>query len=802
MSADSKLRDTHPVRRHNTVYRCETPDPSCSLVFGNGVVGGSVRTVPDGIELVICRNDNWNASGGQKAAAVVRITAPGFSWKGSDGIRQTCCLADAEIVMECGQGDRHAAFRVLAPRGCEVVMVLTSGIAWRWEAVVHPVLEDDESREAGGWSGIFHCNAKSCYAEGNRRVGLEESFGRDPIKGRRWAVAVPCEEGFPGQGFVIATALLDPETAGDPWQLACETGTKVRNHSASCIEDHRNWWAGFWGRSHLEMHSRSGDAEYEERVWYTNLYFLGSACGGDFPPRFNGGLFLLDPVKRDWDYGYWFQNMREIYWPLFATGHADWIRSFFGMYLGATEYARAQTRSVHGWGSPAFPETMSFWGWSPDTDLPSRKFASGVHHNFSSNLEVCLLMDWYARWSGDHDFRDEVFYPFLRSAVGLFREIGERGDDGLFHFAPCNALEVWVDAIDPAQDIAGLRVLVPRLIEMGRKLGADRGEISAWEDFLDGLPPLPVGQWVFESRPAEGIHTLDDFLRVEQDSDGIYLPAGGLAGTNRRRCNMENAELYAVFPWGLIPRPGDPADARRVERTWHHRTWKRRNNGWSQDVPQLARMGNAEWAAQASLEHASHNQRFPNGGFICPGSPRFHGLLTPHLYLDSAGVHLAGIAEMCLQSFDGIIRIAPALPPDWDVSFAFHTLDGFLVEAEIVGGSVVSAKVIGNGRPGSVVIRNTRKTPMRVRTSHSTLFVKAGSDFCGEPEDGIFLHWDEAFRDPVDPRPSEMPEVIYPGYKVTPPPVSHPSGHWHDERGCHGQIGLSEDGLFPAIRSK
>jgi hypothetical protein len=58
---------------------------------------------------------------------------------------------------------------------------------------------------------------------------------------------------------------------------------------------------------------------------------------------------------------------------------------------------RAQTRAIFGIDAPAYRETQSFWGWSPDTDLLKPQFNQGVHFNFSNNIEVCLLMEWYWR---------------------------------------------------------------------------------------------------------------------------------------------------------------------------------------------------------------------------------------------------------------------------------------------------------------------------------------------------------------------------------------------------------------------
>ena len=103
-------------------------------------------------------------------------------------------------------------------------------------------------------------------------------------------------------------------------------------------------------------------------------------------------------------------------------------------------------------------------------------------------------------------------------------------------------------------------------------------------------------------------------------------------------------------------------------------------------MPQLARLGWAEMAKTASLEHAGYNQRFPNGCFISPADAEFHGLLTNTPYFDSAGVHAAGINEMLLQSYDGIVRLAPAVSAEWSGRYCLHALGGFVVEAAFTHG--------------------------------------------------------------------------------------------------------------------
>ena len=117
--------------------------------------------------------------------------------------------------------------------------------------------------------------------------------------------------------------------------------------------------------------------------------------------------------------------------------------------------------------------------------------------------------------------------------------------------------------------------------------------------------------------------------------NGVYLPAADQTQPRTSCTNMENAELYIVFPWNIVNLDSPEADRRRLENTWNHRTWRLQNNGWAQDCVQIARMGWREALRQALREHTSYNQRFPNGLFISPAPPKFHGLLTDTPYFDN-----------------------------------------------------------------------------------------------------------------------------------------------------------------------
>ena len=790
MTTDSQ----QSAARHTLVYRCATPDPAQALLFGNGRIGGSVHTPDDSLYLLVGRSDIWNESAGMGAVAAVRVRDGTRLFTGARAVQQDCDLAQAEIRIRVETPTGAVAFRLVCLRAVDVVLLEIDdqrSVPVAFDVAIENWHAGDETTA----TATVHVNRTSRFVEYNRRVKVDAATVglTDPLLGRAWGLFSSAAHLPAGRNHRVACAVVcvPPQSDGEAGAAVRQLGQQLLAQAGGAADrwlaEHRQWWCEFWSRSYLRLTSATGDAEYEERVWYVNLYYLACALGGAYPPRFNGAAFLLDKDARAWDYGYWFQNMREVYWPLLASGHWEWLRGFFEMYFAARPFVQAQTQQIFGIDAPSYRETQSFWGWSPDTDLtvagasaaaaPSAGTHAGVHHNFSNNLEVCLLMDWYTQASGDDRFHREQFYPFLKEIIRFYLAYARKGDDGQYHLAPANAIEVWPDVKDPLPDIAGLRYLLPRLIAWGETFGEEAGTVARWREFLEHLAPIPVGRWTITRKFADHVHAEEWLVATALDPAGLFLPAADKTGEKQKRCNMENAELYHVFPWGLLGVDSPAAERRRFENTWNHRTWKLVNNGWAQDVPQLARMGWAELAKITSLEHASYNQRFPNGAFISPAAPHFHGLLTNTPYLDAAGVHLTGLHEMLLQSYDGVIRICPAVSAEWSGQFKLQALGGFIVEARFVQGRTVGARITA-----------TRDATLR-RPGTAARALKSGES----------VSFGVAMDDAPLTAPA-LPEVLYPGYKIRPLPVVLPTGHWHDERKGHGQIGLAEDGLFPATR--
>ncbi|MCX5662719.1 MAG: hypothetical protein NTW19_23815 [Planctomycetota bacterium] len=834
-ASNSPIDPRAVARRNAVVYRCLTPDPAQSLCFGNGPVGGSLHTPDDSLLILISRADLWNENAAMGAIAAVRVRGRAGLFTKAVRVEQVCDLHDAcirvylhpDLGPDAAPASRQfVCFELTCVRGQDLLVLDVTDMTPN-PGEIDVTIENWHAGDATGaidvpgWAGVetLHVNRASAFAQANvdAKVDAAAAGLSDPLLGRAWGLCVATKDPHAttadgrtlrlppaAERRVLIAAVARPPRAdreieravADVRDAGRALAMKAASTAGAMLAEHRRWWGAFWERSALDLRSGSGDAEYEERLWYVNHYLLACSMGGAYPPRFNGGTFLMDKDTRGWDHGYWFQNMRELYWPLPAAGHAQPMLDFFKFHFDMLPFIRLQSKALFEIDAPSFRETYHFWG-------PG----DAKRANFCNNLELCLLMEWYVLATGDEAFLRDKLYPLLAEIMGFFLAYATKGEDGRWHLAPADAIEVWPNVKDTMPDLAGLHYLLPKLVEWGGRFGADAATLERWKSFHAELAPIPIGRWTITREFWQGIHANEFHVETRHDPDGLFLPAADKIEPKAKRQNMENAELYVVYPWGLVDLDSPPAELRRAENTWTHRTWRLVNNGWAQDVPQLARLGMAEEARTTSIEHALYNQRFPSGAFISPAGAHFHGLLTAHPYLDSAGVHLTGLQEMLLQSHGGVLRIVPSTSAQWSGRFKLHALGGLVVVASFT-----------HGRPAAAQIEATRTTTLRLRNHDAaTMLVECGGKTSAIPRGDMFVQAMEAGQvagvrwegAKAPPEPSEPPKetgprpnVMYPAYKLAPPHACHPTGHWHDERKGHGQVGLAEDGLFPATRKR
>jgi hypothetical protein len=429
------------------------------------------------------------------------------------------------------------------------------------------------------------------------------------------------------------------------------------------------WWDEFWKRSFIYIGGNKNSPEWQAgRNYQLMRYMLGCNAHGEYPTKFNGGLFTYDPSLTDSslrftpDFRNWgggtmtAQNQRLLYWPLLRSGDTDLMRSQFAFYLRSQRTAELRSRVYWGHGGACFTEQLenfglpnnAEYGWNMPADADKGiEYNNWLAYEWDTVLEFCLMMLEAGR-------KDCI--PFVESCLRFFDEHYRSSDaSGHMILYPGSAAETYKLAANASSTIAGLRAVLNRLIEM--KSGPD----TIWTAMLRRLPSLSY-------RSFDGHVTI--------------APAKTWERINNKEC----PQLYPVFPWGIygIGRPG----LDEAINTYKYDTDAVRFRsyvGWKQDNIFAARLGLTQDAAALTVEKLRDGpRRFP--AFWGPGFD-----WTPDM--NQGGSGMIGLQEMLLQTDGKKIFLFPAWPREWNVHFKLHAPYATTVEAVLRGGKVELLKV-------------------------------------------------------------------------------------------------------------
>ena len=454
----------------------------------------------------------------------------------------------------------------------------------------------------------------------------------------------------------------------------------------------QQWWRNFWKRSYVEVGGRKGEAAADTTVTalvrnYTLFrYMLGCNSRGQWPTKFNGGLFTFDPQYVNHDTEYWLspdyrnwgggvhtaQNQRLVYWPMLKNGDAELLRPQLDFYLNI--YKNAEERSRHYWGhdGACLTEQIENYGLPCYAEYGSKRpngFDPGMERNawleyeWDTCLEFCMMALEAHRYQGMNIAK---YIPMIRSCLTFFDEHyqylanmrGARRLDGNGHLVlyPGSGGETYKGAYNATSTIAALRTVTQALMEYEEAKG-DTAALRVHTALLSRLPDITLR----DSMIAPALH----YERVQ---------------------NTETMQLYPVFPWRMygVGRP-DIDIARNTYRNDSLALKFRSHVGWKQDVIWAACLGMTDEAWRLlQLKMGNGPHRFP--AFWGPGFD-----WTPDHNWGGSG--MIGMQEMLMQEVGDSIYLFPAWPLDRDIRFRLHASDGTTVEAELRGGKVVSSKL-------------------------------------------------------------------------------------------------------------
>jgi hypothetical protein len=715
-SARGAATAPHPVDEHNVVWTEPSTNLWGTMPLGNGDISVNAWVEAGGdLRFYIGKSDAWDSHARLLKLGLIRLALTPNPFKSGEPFRQELRLREGEMVIEAGASDRSVRLRLRVDARDPVIRVEGESVRpvtvrcdlepWRTfprvipteEASVaetfskdapvisHPDTVVDFRPEAVVW---YHRNPSSVWEATLRHQGMGRWIpeGRDPLLKLTFGGWVE-GEGFrregskslvlsrPVRAFEVRVHALTAQTpTAEDWlrRMGQQVGRVLAVDADAARVGHRRWWSEFWDRSWVRVRAAQASSEEDvrgvNRAYVLQRFLQACAGRGAYPIKFNGSLFTVPPPDagkdadyRQWGGCYWFQNTRLPYWPMLGSGDFDLMEPLFRMYRDALPLAKARTRIHFDHGGAYFCETMHFWGawhnggmgwgWDRTNEPPNRASNPYVRFHWSSGIELLAMMLERHAFAPDDDFLREFLLPHAEAVLEFYSSHYPRQPDGRILFVPSQALETWWETENPTPEVAGLHFVLGSLLDLPAEVV---GEVrrKAWQKLRSELPPVP---------------------RRTEEGRTFVLPAEAF----RTQKNMENAELYAVFPFRVFG-VGRPDLEVGVE-TFRRRQFKG-NVGWQQDEIQAAFLGLAEEARAGLVRRVS--RKHPESRFPAFWGPNFDWIPDQ----DHGANAMMALQTMLLQNEGRRIRLLPAWPKGWDVDFRLYAAGQTRVEGSLRAG--------------------------------------------------------------------------------------------------------------------
>jgi hypothetical protein len=427
------------------------------------------------------------------------------------------------------------------------------------------------------------------------------------------------------------------------------------------------------------------------RAYTLQRYVQACEGRGNYPIKFNGGIFTVEPKQmgqpfnadyRAWGDCFWWQNTRHMYHPMLASGDFEMMDPLFKMYESVRPMAEARSELYYHAKGCYFPETMTIWGtysngdygWNRkgkqpgDVDCKYWRFA----WNQGPELVGLLLDRWdYTR---DETFAKSYLLPMASSVLEYIDTRFKKDPAGKIILDPDQSVETfWSGVTNDTPTVAGLNDITTRLCALPETV-TTANERAFFAKMKSACPVVPTQDHTYKGEPMKQLAPAEKY--------------------NPKRSNCENPELYAVWPFRLygLGKPDLDLAVNAYNNRFNHL-----DVGWGPDGNCAALLGLTDEAARI-LEKKCANSR---KGYRWPATwgPNFDWLPD-----QNHGGNLLETTQLMMLQCDGEkIRLLPAWPKRWDVSFKLHATNNTVVECDYRGGKIQKLSVTPPRRMSDVV---------------------------------------------------------------------------------------------------
>ena len=506
---------------------------------------------------------------------------------------------------------------------------------------------------------------------------------------------------------LMAFSVTSPVT-GDPVTEVKKTLSLVTEKGFEQFrQSQTETWKSIWNRSFMDY----GD-DYLNNLWYLTIYYANASQGGKYPGRFNNGLWGWDRDVQQWNY-YFHWNQQQMNWPLNAAGFHELINPYLDFRFNSLQQAKKDTRRIFNTSGAFISDITTRNGYNA-------LFISGNH---TPVAEIALDFWRQYQYTGDKVFLKEKALPFITAAAQFFESLFVRENDGLYHSMESTGYEGWIKLKDGLTEISYGKIIFSTALKALKAAGMDMPESKKWKVMLENMAPYPIvkaspglivrdgtgykinwgiykgasaktdeitaaGWGIKENKLLATYFETDDpdysFFPKSDPAysvlskrnglkllDGVFpsVPSSpvfpsGLIGLSQKDSTIFNIITSTALLYGTECTGWDPVSIvlARLGLSGELATdlenfpvrWQIYCNGWGHWGMEGEVNKDAEWFFRTNMV----------GDFAHPDSARFPFPMWPfrHTSLESMSVLATAMNESLLQSYDGILRIAPAFP--------------------------------------------------------------------------------------------------------------------------------------------